>query len=82
MRTNTREAFIKALDEKISAICGLGYEDLPDTVMIDDYWYEGMSGEAFVEAVSDCANEILENAGWGSKYHPSLYFHPPRVVVN
>ena len=64
MKTYTREAFLKALDEKIISICGLGYEDLPDTVMIDDYYQEGMKGEEFVEAVSDCANEILENAGY------------------
>lgn len=60
----TREGFIKALDTRISNICGLGYEDLPDVVMIDDYYYEDMDKKEFIRAVKDCAATILEESGY------------------
>ena len=62
----TREAFIKALDLKISSICGMGTDDIPDVVMIDDYYYEGMSQRSFNAAVRECAEVILEEAGYDS----------------
>lgn len=60
----TREAFITALDTRISSICGLGYADLPDVVMIDDYWEEDMDLREFVAAVKECAAIILEESGY------------------
>lgn len=60
----TREAFIKALDLKVSSICGMGPDDLPDVVMIDDYYHEGMSLRSFNAAVKECALVILEEAGY------------------
>jgi hypothetical protein len=59
----TRDQFINAVDNKITRVCGLGYDDLPDTVMIDDYYYEGMEPEEYKQAVECCACDILENAG-------------------
>ena len=60
----SREHFIKLLDKRLTSICSLGYEDLPDVVMIDDYWHEDMSVASFKAAVQECAQTILDEAGY------------------
>lgn len=61
---NSRKHFISQVDSYCQNTCGLSYHDLPDTVFIDDFWYEQMSESEFKGAVADCAMEILENAGY------------------
>ena len=60
----SREHFSKVLDKYLISTCCIGYEDLPDVVMIDDYWDEGMSVESFKAAIQDCAQDILDNSGY------------------
>lgn len=62
---NTFDQFIKQLDRILVSKCGLQREDLPDTVMLYDYFEEDMSNKEFQMAVMECASAILEGAGAG-----------------
>ena len=37
---------------------GLGYEDLPDVLCIDDYWYEGIDQQEAKRALDDMEEEL------------------------
>ena len=63
--TNTFDQFTKQLDRILVSKCGLQREDLPDTVMLYDYFEEDMSDKEFQMAVMECASAILEGADAG-----------------
>lgn len=50
---------LKVAGLMISNKIGLGWDDLPDTVMLSDYIEEGMSFESFKSAIKDAVNEKM-----------------------
>jgi hypothetical protein len=56
----TREQFITAWDNRCNSKFGLGHEDLPDLIFIDDYWHEGIKAQEAKDAL-DCMLEEMRN---------------------
>lgn len=64
--TNTyisKEAFIKAWDNKCARNFGLGCEDLPDVILIDDYWHELLTVSEAKDALSDMLESMSDEMG-------------------
>jgi hypothetical protein len=59
----TLESFIKAWDKKCNSSFNLSYMDLPDILLIDDYWHESMTKEEAVYALNDMMNAMKEELG-------------------
>lgn len=58
------EQFQRRVGRIVEAKADLSMDDLPDTVCLDDYFYEDMDKEEYLEAAQECAEEILSNAGF------------------
>ncbi len=64
--TNThvsREAFIKAWDNKCTRNFGLGYTDLPDILLIDDYWHDMLTVDEAKDALNDMLDSMRDEMG-------------------
>lgn len=56
----TREQFITSWDNRCNSNFGLGHEDLPDLIYIDDYWYEGITKEEAKNALDDMLESMRD----------------------
>ena len=52
----TQETFLQKLNSACSDTFGIGYDDLPDIIFIDDYFDEEMT----TEEVQDAIDEIIQ----------------------
>lgn len=60
--TMTRDEFVRALDREVARLCGLGYDDLPDLIRIDDYYDERMNRKMAEAAVAKAAKACYRKA--------------------
>lgn len=49
----TIEQFERAWSKRCTNVFGIGSEDLPDVLCIDDFWYEGMTREELKGALDE-----------------------------
>lgn len=60
----TREQFITAWNKKCIKTFGLGHEDLPDILFIDDFWYDGITTEEAENALDDMLESMRDEFGF------------------
>lgn len=60
----TREQFINAWNKKCIKTFGLGHEDLPDILFIDDFWYDGITTEEAENALDDMLESMRDEFGF------------------
>lgn len=78
----TIEQFERAWSKRCINVFGIGSEDLPDVLCIDDFWYEGMTREELKGALDEMELSMRQElhfdvwtacgafgaAPWGTKY--------------
>jgi hypothetical protein len=58
--TVSRSDFRRALNLKCHQVLGIGLNDLPDIINIDDVWYEGQEEKEAVIMINSCIKELQE----------------------
>lgn len=51
--TISYEMFVNAWDKRCARAFGLGYEDLPDIICMDNYWHDEMTRDECKDALND-----------------------------
>jgi hypothetical protein len=61
--TISYEMFVNAWDKRCTRAFGLGYEDLPDIICMDDYWHDEMTRDECKDALNDMMCIMQEELG-------------------
>lgn len=54
------DQFLVMWNKRCIRAFGLGYEDLPDILCIDDHWYDGMTQQEAKSALDDMEEELRQ----------------------
>jgi hypothetical protein len=54
----TRSEFRRALNLRCHKDLGLGLNDLPDLICIDDVWWEGQTEKEAIKMIDGCIEEL------------------------
>jgi hypothetical protein len=60
----TRSQFRKLWNQHCTKTFGLGADDLPDILCMDDYWYEEMTAAEAKSAFADMEMEMRQDLGY------------------
>lgn len=61
--TVTRSQFRKALNIRCHKEFGIGLNDLPDIICLDDVWWEGITEKESVQMIDGCIEDFREDFG-------------------
>jgi hypothetical protein len=61
--TVSRSEFRKALNLRCHKELGLGINDLPDIINLDDVYWEGMTEKEAVQMIDGCIQDFKDDAG-------------------
>jgi len=59
----SRSEFRKALNLRCYKELGIGLNDLPDIICLDDVWWENMTEKEAVQMIDGCIQDFKDDAG-------------------
>ena len=63
MESVSRIDFRRALNKRCHEELGVGFNDLPDIINIDDVWWDKMTEEEAVHMIDSCIDDFIQEIG-------------------
>ena len=59
----SRSEFRRALNLRCHKELGIGINELPDIICIDDHWYEGITEKESIQMIDGCIQDFKDELG-------------------